>query len=128
MSPIPFAFALAVAGLVAFIAWGVHRERRGRSTLLALRLFSIPSFRNGNIAATVVSLGEFGIILALPLWLQFVLGFDALQTGLLLLALAGGSFVASGAAGAASGKIDLRPEVGEWWHARLSKCSQYTAD
>jgi hypothetical protein len=83
----------------------VHRERRGKSALLALKLFSIPSFRNGNIAATVVSLGEFGIILALPLWLQFVLGFDALQTGLLLLALAGGSFVASGAAGAASGKV-----------------------
>ncbi|KAA0961312.1 DHA2 family efflux MFS transporter permease subunit [Microbacterium sp. ANT_H45B] len=105
LSPIPFAFALALIALVAFILWGVHRERRGTSTLLALRLFAIPSFRNGNIAATVVSLGEFGIILALPLWLQFVLGFDALQTGLLLLALAGGSFVASGAAGAASGKV-----------------------
>ncbi|KQQ68890.1 MFS transporter [Microbacterium sp. Leaf320] len=105
LSPIPVAFALALVALIAFIAWGVHRERRGKSTLLALKLFSIPSFRNGNIAATVVSLGEFGIILALPLWLQFVLGFDALQTGLLLLALAGGSFVASGAAGAASGKI-----------------------
>jgi EmrB/QacA subfamily drug resistance transporter len=105
LSPIPFAFALALLALVAFILWGVHRERTGRSTLLALRLFSIASFRNGNIAAAVVSLGEFGIILALPLWLQFVLGFDALQTGLLLLALAGGSFVASGAAGASSGKI-----------------------
>lgn len=105
VSPIPFSFAIAVVALIAFIAWGVRRERQGKSTLLALGLFSIPSFRNGNIAATVVSLGEFGLILALPLWLQFVLGFDALQTGLLLLALAGGSFVASGAAGAASGKI-----------------------
>lgn len=105
ISPIPFAFALAVVGLIAFIAWGVHRERAGRSTLLALRLFSITSFRNGNIAAAVVSLGEFGIILALPLWLQFVIGFDALQTGLLLLSLAGGSFLASGIAGATSGRI-----------------------
>ena len=105
LSPIPFAFALALIGLVAFILWGVHRERAGRSTLLALRLFSIPSFRNGNIAAAVVALGEFGIILALPLWLQFVLGFDALQTGLLLLALALGSFLASGVAGATSGRI-----------------------
>jgi EmrB/QacA subfamily drug resistance transporter len=105
LSPIPIAFALAAIALIAFIAWGVRRGRQGKSTLLALRLFSIPSFRNGNIAATVVSLGEFGIILALPLWLQFVLGFDALQTGLLLLALAIGSFVASGAAGAASGRI-----------------------
>ena len=43
--------------------------------------------------------------LSLPLWLQFVLGFDALQTGLILIALAAGSFVASGFAGASSGKI-----------------------
>lgn len=105
LSPVPIAFAVAAVALVAFIAWGVHRQRQGRSTLLAFDLFRITSFRNGNIAAAVVSLGEFGIILALPLWLQFVVGFDALQTGLLLLALAIGSFVASGVAGAFSGRV-----------------------
>ncbi|MBT9605138.1 MFS transporter [Microbacterium sp.] len=105
LSPVPIAFAVAAVALAAFIAWGLHRQRAGRSTLLALGLFRIASFRNGNIAAAVVSLGEFGIILALPLWLQFVVGFDALQTGLLLLALAIGSFVASGIAGALSGKV-----------------------
>ena len=105
LSPVPLAFAVALAALVAFIAWGLHRQRTGRSTLLALGLFRIASFRNGNIAAAVVSLGEFGIILALPLWLQFVVGFDALQTGLLLLSLAVGSFVASGIAGALSGRV-----------------------
>ena len=88
-----------------FIAWGRRRARLGRSTLLAFDLFRIPSFRNGNVAAMVVSLGEFGIILSLPLWLQFVLGFDALQTGFVLLALAIGSFVASGFAGAFSNRI-----------------------
>ena len=36
----------------------------------------------------IVALGEFGIILSLPLWLQNVLGYDALQTGFLLVALA----------------------------------------
>ncbi|WP_295839170.1 DHA2 family efflux MFS transporter permease subunit [uncultured Microbacterium sp.] len=105
LSPVPLAFALSAVALAAFVAWGVRRQRRGRSTLLAFGLFRIASFRNGNIAAAVVSLGEFGIILALPLWLQFVVGFDALQTGLLLLALAIGSFVASGIAGALSGRV-----------------------
>lgn len=56
--------------------------------MLAFALFAIPSFGNGNIAAMIVSLGEFGIILSLPIWLQFVLGYDALQTGLILVALA----------------------------------------
>ncbi|MFT4283394.1 MAG: MFS transporter, partial [Protaetiibacter sp.] len=105
VSPIPFAFALAAVALVAFVAWGVHRERRGLPTMIAFPLFRLASFRNGNIAALIVSLGEFGIILSLPLWLQNVLGYDALQTGFLLLALAGGSFVASGFAGATSGRV-----------------------
>ncbi|MCR2808605.1 MULTISPECIES: DHA2 family efflux MFS transporter permease subunit [unclassified Microbacterium] len=105
LSPVPLAFVVSAGGLIAFIAWGRHRMRTGRSTLIAFGLFRIPSFRNGNIAALVVSLGEFGIILSLPLWLQFVIGFDALQTGLVLLALAIGSFVASGFAGAFSNRI-----------------------
>lgn len=105
VSPIPFVFAITLVTLVAFIAWGVHRERTGRPTLIAFSLFTLPSFRNGNVAALIVSLGEFGVILALPLWLQNVLGYDALQTGVLLLALAGGSFLASGFAGAAAGRV-----------------------
>ncbi|QJU52816.1 MFS transporter [Herbiconiux sp. KACC 21604] len=109
ISPIPFAFALAVVAGVAFVLWGRRRMRRGESTMLPFELFGIPSFRNGNIAAMIVSLGEFGIILSLPLWLQNVLGFDALQTGFILLALAIGSFVASGFAGAFGNRI--RPVV-----------------
>ncbi len=105
LSPVPIAFAVAAVGITAFILWGLQRRRRGRPTLIAFGLFGIPSFRNGNIAALVVSLGEFGIILALPLWLQFALGFEAVQTGLILLALALGSFVASGLAGALSGRF-----------------------
>ncbi|MEO8095372.1 MAG: MFS transporter, partial [Pseudolysinimonas sp.] len=84
ISPIPFAFALALLALAAFIGWGLHRQRVGKSAMIAFGLFGIASFRNGNIAAMIVSLGEFGIILSLPLWLQNVLGYDALQTGFVL--------------------------------------------
>ena len=105
VSPVPVAFALALLAAVGFVTWSRRQARRGRPTLLDPRLFSIASFRSGNIAALVVALGEFGIILSLPLWLQFVLGFDALQTGLILIALAAGSFVASGFAGASNGKV-----------------------
>lgn len=105
VSPVPVAFAMALLAAMGFVTWSRHQAHRGRPTLLDPRLFSIATFRSGNIAALVVALGEFGIILSLPLWLQFVLGFDALQTGLILIALAAGSFVASGFAGASSGKI-----------------------
>ena len=105
LSPIPFAFLVTVVAGVLFVWWGLRRQRQGRSTLIAFSLFRIGSFRNGNLAAMIVALGEFGIILSLPLWLQNVLGYDALQTGLVLLALAIGSFVASGFAGAFGNRI-----------------------
>ncbi len=105
ISLIPFVFALAIASGIGFVVWGRARQRRGRSTMLAFGLFAIPSFRNGNIAAMIVSLGEFGIILSLPIWLQNVLGFSALDTGLILLALAIGSFMASGFAGVYANRI-----------------------
>jgi len=105
VSPIPFAFAIAVLAIGGFVLWGRHREHRGRSTLIAFGLFRIASFRNGNVAAMIVSLGEYGIILSLPLWMQNVLGYDALQTGFVILAMAIGSFVASGFAGGYGNRI-----------------------
>ncbi|MFG1993902.1 DHA2 family efflux MFS transporter permease subunit [Actinoplanes sp. NPDC048988] len=98
LSPVPFAFALAVAGLLAFVLVERRRNAAGRPVLLDLRLFAISSFRNGNVVAGVVSLGEFGLLFALPLWLQNVRGYSAFETGLVLLPLAAGSFVASGLA------------------------------
>lgn len=105
LSPIPFTFAVTVMAGVLFVVWGLRRQRRGETTLVPFSLFRIASFRNGNIAAMIVSLGEFGIILSLPLWLQNVIGYTALQTGFVLLALAIGSFVASGFAGAFGNRI-----------------------
>jgi EmrB/QacA subfamily drug resistance transporter len=105
ISVIPFLFALFVVATAAFILWGQSRMKAGKSTLIAFNLFSIASFRNGNIAAMVISLGEFGIILSLPIWLQFVVGYDALQTGFVILALAVGAFAASGLAGGLGSRV-----------------------
>lgn len=105
VSPVPFAFGLAVLAGVAFVWWCRVRFTAGKPSMIAFDLLSINSFRNGNVAALIVSLGEFGIIFSLPLWLQNAMGYDALQTGWVLMALAIGSFVASGMVGGMSGKI-----------------------
>ena len=105
VSIIPVMFLVFVLATTLFIAHGAARLKKGKQALIAFKLFGIASFRNGNIAAMVIALGEFGIILSLPLWLQFVIGYDALQTGFVLLGLAGGAFVASGLAGGLSGKV-----------------------
>lgn len=95
-SVIPLVFAVAVIVLILLVLRERTRGAAGRSVLLDVSLFRIRSFTNGNVTALTVSLGEFGLILSLPLWFQFGLGMDALQAGLALLPLAIGSFLASG--------------------------------
>jgi predicted MFS family arabinose efflux permease len=101
--PVAVAFIVGFSALTLFVLIERQRNSRGQIAMLDLDLFAIPSFRNGNIAAALVSLGEFGIIFSLPLWFQNVIGYTAFQTGLALLALATGSFLASGL-GAVIGK------------------------
>ncbi|WP_448811946.1 DHA2 family efflux MFS transporter permease subunit [Agromyces bauzanensis] len=96
-SIIPILFVLGVVVLAALVLRERSRVAAGKSVLLDVTLFRIPTFANGNVTALTVSLGEFGLILSLPLWFQYVQGMDALQSGLALLPLAVGSFLASGA-------------------------------
>lgn len=105
LSVIPVMFVLSLIVLAALVLWERWRVEAGRSVLLDVRLFRIRSFSNGNITALTVSLGEFGLIVSLPLWFQYVLGMDALQAGLALLPLAVGSFVASGMVAPLAGRF-----------------------
>ncbi|MFI1013469.1 DHA2 family efflux MFS transporter permease subunit [Streptomyces sp. NPDC020965] len=96
-SPVLVALVVSALALVAFWRRQAALGRSGGEPLMDVRLFGIPSFRNGNVVTLIVGLGEFGIIAVLPLWLQFALDYTAFQAGLALVALAVGSFCASGA-------------------------------
>lgn len=93
LSPIPVALALGVVALVAL--WFVERRRAARDkvVLIDVRLFRIASFGLGSMAALILSLGEYGILFSLPLFLQGALGYTALSAGAVLAALAAGSFL-----------------------------------
>ncbi|WP_329305046.1 MFS transporter [Streptomyces anulatus] len=97
LSPVFVALLLSVLALGLFWRRQTALSRAGDEPLMDVGLFSIRSFRNGNFVTLMVGLGEFGIIAVLPLWLQFALGYSAFEAGLALVALAAGSFVASGA-------------------------------
>ncbi len=105
LSVIPISLAIALVSGFIFVQWERARAKTGKQVLLDLNLFKIASFRNGSIAALIISLGEFGILFALPLWFQNVEHLSAIESGLVLLWLAGGAFLASGAGGAMSGKV-----------------------
>jgi EmrB/QacA subfamily drug resistance transporter len=105
ISIIPVSLAISVLGFALFIWWERSRAAAGKAVLLDLELFKVSSFRNGSIAALIISMGEFGILFAIPLWLQNVLGLSPIDSGLVLLWLAGGAFLASGVTGGLSGKV-----------------------
>lgn len=98
ISVVPIAFVLSIVLLASLLKWERYRARRGSSVLINLTLFRIRRYGFGNIVALVVSLGEFGILFVLPLWLQSVAGFDPLTTGALIAFLAVGTLAAGGSA------------------------------
>ena len=78
---------------------------RARSYLVDIALFRIRPSGGATLWPPLVSLGEFGLLFTLPLFLQSVIGYDALQTGVILLALPlVRSSPAGGPAGRAAGR------------------------
>ena len=102
-SPVePLGFSLTVfvisAGamlLWAFVAWERRRERSGHDPLVHLDLVRIPPLRAGLIGLTSQNLILMGIFFIVPLYLQLVLGLDALETGLKMLPVSIAMFITS---------------------------------
>ena len=104
-----FALILSVILLVLFVLVEARRRKAGKVVMMDIALFRIRTFANGNAVALIVSLGEFGLLFILPLFLQSVIGYSAMETGVILLALAAGSFIASGAGAGMARKIGPVP-------------------
>lgn len=94
----PVAIVLGLALLIGFTAWEQHRLEAGRSVLLDLTLFGIPTFTWGNVTAMAVNVGEFALVFALPLYLVNVLALDVMGAGLVLAAMALGAFFSGASA------------------------------
>ncbi|MCJ7724978.1 MAG: MFS transporter [Acidimicrobiia bacterium] len=111
LSVVAVSFGLGIVLLAVFVVVEIRRGRAGKSVVVDLSMFEIPSFLNGNIAAMMVSLGEMGLLFSLPLFIQSVLGYSALGTGLVFVALASGAFVAGGLAAHLAGRYGARRVV-----------------
>jgi MFS family permease len=81
----PFVVAAGVAVLFAFRKWQAHRERIGADPLVRFALFSITPFRSGLTTLLAQNTILMGIFFTVPLYLQIVIGLDALQTGVRML-------------------------------------------
>ncbi|MEX0860632.1 MAG: MDR family MFS transporter [Cucumibacter sp.] len=85
-APIPGWMALAVGAvaMAAFIWRQISLQRKDRA-LLDLRTFESKNFTISVAMMAICMMALFGTIILLPIYMQNVLGFDTLQTGLLLL-------------------------------------------
>ncbi len=92
---------VGLLALAVFVARQVRLQRHD-GALLDLRTFSSPTFRVAAVLMAISMMSLFGTIILLPLYAQDVLGFAALQTGLLL--LPGGLVMGL-----------LAPSVGRWY-------------
>lgn len=101
-SIIPFTLAFGVLAIFLFLFVEGRRARAGKFFLFDVDLWRYPAFRYGNLAGSIVAVGEFGLLFALPLFLQAVVGYTAFEMGLVFLALAAGAFVAAPAAARAA--------------------------
>jgi len=97
ISATPVAAAVGVVALIGFVVWERHRARIGYSAILDLELFRFRTFSWGNCTAMAVAIGEFGLLLVLPLFLVNAYGLSTLGAGYILAVMALGAF-ASGAA------------------------------
>src|SRR3954469_22610880 len=99
--------ALLLVGLVALGAltrWLVHRKRLGKATLLDPELFASGHFRLGASQQLLQQIALGGAMIVLPIYLQMVLGYNALQAGLSIAPLSLSMFGIALVAGQRSGR------------------------
>ena len=95
--------AIGALALWALARWLVRRHREGKVTLLDPDLFRLPHFRVGITGQTLQNITLGGAMIALPIFLQIKLEYDALETGLSLAPLSLTMFAVAIRAGRKSG-------------------------
>lgn len=107
----PFVIASGVAVLAGLRSWERRRERLALDPLVHFRLFEIPMLRGGLSMLFAQNLILMGIFFTIPLYLQVVLGLDALETGVRMLPTSIGLFVTALAGSALATRFPPRTLV-----------------
>ena len=76
--------AIGVVALGSLARWLTRRKREGKPTLLDPDLFKLDLFRLGISSQMLQNIALGGAMIALPIYLQMVLEYNALETGLTL--------------------------------------------
>jgi EmrB/QacA subfamily drug resistance transporter len=98
-------FAAAIALLVGFVAW----EARTRDPLMPLSIFRLRTLVGANVAGLILGTVLFAMFLMLTLYMQDVLGYSPLRTGVAYLAVAGTAIIWSAVAAQLVTRVGVKP-------------------
>ncbi len=98
---------LLLAAAVALVVFVVY-ELRTDAPVVDLRVFKERTYSAGVLLMTVVGFVLYGSLVLLPIWLQTLLGYPALQAGIALAPRGLGSFLAMPVVGAIMPRFDPR--------------------
>jgi len=98
-------FAASVALIAGFLGW----EARSKDPLMPFSIFRLRTLVGANVAALILGTAMFGMFLMLTLYMQQVLGYSPMRTGVGYLAVAGTAIVWSALAAQLVTRIGVKP-------------------
>ena len=125
--------ALSVVILAGFVAW----ERRRTAPLVPFSIFRLRTLRGANVVSVLVAMSLFSMFFFISLYMQQVLGYDALKAGLSYLPLALTIIVSAGVASALVTRIGFKitliagmvlVTIGLLWFAQVPPHGSYVSD
>lgn len=126
-----------LAGSVALLVAFVVVELRTRKPLVPFSIFRLRTLRGANIVGVLIGMSLFSMFFMVTLYLQQVLGDDALEAGLSYLPLAIAIILAAGAASALVTRIGFKNVLiigmlfvagGLAWFSQISPDGSFTVD
>ncbi|HEX6460252.1 MAG TPA: DHA2 family efflux MFS transporter permease subunit [Thermoleophilaceae bacterium] len=125
--------AIALALIGAFVAW----EARAAHPIMPFSIFRLRTLRGANVIGLLLGLSLFAMFFFLSLYMQQVLGFDALKTGVSYLPLALMIIASAGVASQLTTRIGFKPVLitgflmltgGLVWFSQVSAGGSYLGD
>jgi EmrB/QacA subfamily drug resistance transporter len=126
-------FVVSAVLLLAFAVW----EQRQKDPLVPFSIFRLQTLTAANVAGFIMGTALFSMFLILTLYMQQVLGYSALKTGVGYLAVAGTAVIWANVAAAAVNRIGVKPAlilgmslltVGLLYFTQVSVDGSYWAD
>jgi EmrB/QacA subfamily drug resistance transporter len=100
-------FIASAALLVVFVVW----EQRAEDPLMRFGIFRVRTVLGANIAGFILGTALFAMFLMLTLYMQQVLHYSPMKTGVAYLAVAGTSIIWANVAAALVGRVGVKPLI-----------------